>query len=737
MEDKTQGIPGAPEDQAPGTDAAGQNLVVPGGEEEFDLESIMREFSDHPEGVEESGSGHPVGAPEHPESDTVTVHIPQKKNHSPQVTGDTIPLDLPGGVAPKGPVSGDTIDLGAGVGAEASDTEGDTIRFTPLGGEEDEEEDEEIPAPVAVEEEEEAEPFSEGWEPKYDQPMGEYIPPQPRVIPHPRSRLRELKRKLVAGPEKRYYELSELGFSKLQVAIFLSFVVAALSCTATFLYELGHISPERQRFMVFGQLFAILISATLGSYQLMDGVTDLFKGRFTLNTLLVFSFLASMVDGVFCLQQQRIPCCAAFTLQVTMSLWSAYHLRSTEMGQMDTMRKAIRLGSISRCKDYHDSSAGMLRGEGQVEDFMDHYDAPSLCDKVQSVYGIFALVAGAGCAIAAGVLHQDLPFALQVFSASLLLAVPATFFISSSRPMAILERRLHKLGTVLCGWEQVDKLGRKIIFPLTYEDLFPVGSCKLNGVKFYNKRNTDQVVEYATAVICASGSGLAGVFTQLLQSRNGRTLPVTKLRRYGNGGVGGIVDGEPVLVGCHAFLEDMGVEIPEGTMVSQAVYVSVDGQLCGVFAVSFARNKSAAAGITTLTAYRGLRPLLTTGDFMLTESFLRDRFGISTRRMLFPEHAVREELAARTCEDEASVLALVTTDGLAPYAYAVTGARALRTASRLGLVIHLLGGLAGLAAIAILAVLGETQLLTPVNMLLYQMLWMIPGWLITEWTRSV
>ena len=48
MEDKTQGIPGGPEDQAPGTDAAGQNPVVPGGEEEFDLESIMREFSDHP-----------------------------------------------------------------------------------------------------------------------------------------------------------------------------------------------------------------------------------------------------------------------------------------------------------------------------------------------------------------------------------------------------------------------------------------------------------------------------------------------------------------------------------------------------------------------------------------------------------------------------------------------------------------------------------------------------------------
>jgi len=29
------------------------------------------------------------------------------------------------------------------------------------------------------------------------------------------------------------------------------------------------------------------------------------------------------------------------------------------------------------------------------------------------------------------------------------------------------------------------------------------------------------------------------------------------------------------------------------------------------------------------------------------------------------------------------------------------------------------------------------QLLTPVHILLYQLVWMIPGLLITEWTRTV
>ena len=210
-----------------------------------------------------------------------------------------------------------------------------------------------------------AEPFAQGWEPAYEQPMGEFVAPQP-IIFHPRSRLRELKRKLVAGPERRYYELNEQGYGKVQAAIFLSILVALLSMGATALYALDMVRPERMKLMVFGQLLLMLISALLGSYQMMDGITDIFRLRFSPNSMLVFTFAACCADGYFCLQQLRVPCCAAFTLQVTMSLLGAYHRRSREMGQMDTMRKATRLDSVVRVPDYYDGCAGLLRSEGQV-----------------------------------------------------------------------------------------------------------------------------------------------------------------------------------------------------------------------------------------------------------------------------------------------------------------------------------------------------------------------------------
>ena len=69
--------------------------------------------------------------------------------------------------------------------------------------------------------------------------------------------------------------------------------------------------------------------------------------------------------------------------------------------------------------------------------------------------------------------------------------------------------------------------------------------------------------------------------------------------------------------------------------------------------------------------------------------------------------------------------------------YAVTGSSALRTATNLGVAIHLIGGILGMVIMLVLAYLGSTELLTPTNVLLYQLVWLIPGVLITEWTRVV
>ena len=580
------------------------------------------------------------------------------------------------------------------------------------------------------------EPFSESWEPDYDDPMGEYIPPA-RIIEHPRSRMREIKRKIVAGPEKRYYELSGAGMGKLHLAMFLAVVLVALSAGAAALYAAGIVGPERIRLMVFSQVFIMLLAALLGCYQLMEGVGDLFvRGRFTLNTLLAVTFAACCLDAVYCLQEQRVPICAAFALEVVMSLWASHHRRTTEIGQMDTLRKAARLDGLFLVENFYAGKPGIIRDQGQLEDFMDHYDEISLPEQRQNRYALVSLFISLAISVVAGIFH-GVPMALLILSTTLLVAVPASFFIALTRPAAVLERKLHRLGTVLCGWQGTAGMTGRLAVPLSDNDLFPRGTTKMNGVKFYGDFDPEEVIAYAAALFRATGGGLAPLFDDLLLSRGGPRYDAVRVRKYPGGGVGGEVEGEPVLLGTLQFLKDMGVEVPAGTMVNQAVHLSIDGQLAGLFAINYNRSKYSASGLATLAADRKLTEVITAGDFLLNDAFLQSKFGISPKRVAFPDLRERFALNRIGPDDGAVSLALVTREGLAPAAYAITGARALGTACRLGMAIHMIGGILGMLIMLVLAILGNVELLTPINVLLYQLIWTVPGLLVTTWPRTI
>lgn len=688
-----------------------EDILKEFGAAEADEEPVMSEMQAFTSGDaaqdEESAASDTPDAPAE-DADPVEEPAPGGEAESPKessVSDDTLRLD-------------DLAQITEENKPAVTDVTSDTIRL-------------DLPETAAEKAPEETAPVQEESEPE---PV-DITPPAP-IIFNPKAKLRELKRKLVAGPERRYYELSEVGVGKVQMAMFLCLIVIVVSGGAAVMYGLDMIPENRQRLMVFGQVLAMLLGALLGSNQIIDGFAAILKGKFTACSLLAITFLACCADSVFCLQEQRVPICAAFTLEVLMALWGTYHDRVTEMGMMDTLRKAVRLDSIVRCEDFFEGQSAILRGEGQVEDFMDTYNQTSSPKRVQNIYALLALLGSIAIAVAAGVLH-GVSLGVQIFSTTLLVAMPASFFIALTRPLAVLERRLHEVGTVLCGWKGVVGLSAKCLYPLNDQDMFPTGSVKMNGVKFYGDRDPETIIAYAAALMHANGGGLAPVFDHLLATRNGIRYSAENLHFYGNGGIGGEINGDPVLMGTLEFLKGMGVDIPEGTMVKQAVYVSVDGDLSGLFAITYNRVRHAATGMSTLCSSRRIRPVIIAKDFLLTAAFLKETFGLRPKRTAFPSHAESMELERKRAAADAPALALTTRDGLASVAYAITGARALHTACRLGLIVHMMGGILGLLIMAALAVLGSVALLTPVHILLYQLVWIIPGFIVTMWTRAI
>ena len=668
--------------------------------QEFDLDAILNEFHTEPESSETPEDDPEMAAGPEESVESVGESDETFAQELSQLLGD---LDEPAaGEQPLSETKVFTIseEVSGSSASEEPDLGGETIRF----------------------------------ESTQEAPKSEE-PPAQEPIPI-RENLRELKRKLIAGPEKRYYELSDQGVFKLQIAIVLNLLIVAFCVGTTTMFSMDMVPENRLRFVIFTQVLAMLLSALLGCHQILDGLGELFHGRFTINTFLTITLIACCIDACNCLQELRVPCCSGFALQMTFALFARYHRRSTEISQLDTLRKATRLRGIVKEADYLDGKPAFLRGEGDVDDFTSTYTKAGTPEKIQSVYCLLSLAVCIGLAVLAG-MKYNMSLAFQVFSISLFAAVPASFFVALTRPTAILERRLHMVGSVFCGWQGVSGLQGKACFPLTDEDLFPVGSTKLNGVKFYGDREPEQILSYASSLISEAGGGLVPLFRNMLKNRGGSEYPVSEFRDYGVGGVGGIIRGEAVLLGSLDFLQSMDVEIPHGTTVAQAVYMAVNGELCAVVAISYAKMRSTSAGLTSLSGYRKLQSVMLTKDFMLTGEFLHSKFSINTRRMIFPDRETREILSQRQPSPDDKVLALSTRDELVSLVYPVTGANALKHACNLGLVIHILGGVVGMLIMFALAFQGSVEILTPTRVLLYQLVWMVPGLLVTEWARTV
>ena len=583
-----------------------------------------------------------------------------------------------------------------------------------------------------------AEPFSAGWEPHYEEPIGEYVPPQPIVF-RPRSRLQELKKKLVSGPERRYYALIEEGVGKLQASILISVLIVILSAVAVGKNQMGLVQPHRMRLLVFGEAFAMLFCALMASDLIIGGVAAMVRGRFNLNSLLAISFFVCFLDSLYCLRGVRVPYCAAFCLESTAALWAEYQRRSTETGQMDTLRKATHLNRIAKAPGCFEDKDGFFLSEGEPEDFMDTYNKTSAPETTMCIYAVAAFLCSAVIGIIAIIIGRNLGYGIQMWSAAILSAAPATIFLAHSRPAAILERRLHRFGVVLCGWQGAVGACGDAVLPLNDSDLFPAGSVKINGVKaFSSLHDPDQLIDYTAAMLEQSGTVLAPLFLELRDSRYGRHYEAENLRIYESGGLSGTVEGDTVLVGSLTFLKQMGVPVPDGTVNEPGVYTAVNGVLCSLFAMAFGQLKGVSAGLAAIGSQKQILPLMVTENFLLTEDFVRGKFGIAPGRMGFPNAKERRRIACWAPDpDQTSVCCLSTQESLAATGFAISGARSLVSAVRLGTTVHILGGIIGMLLVLLLQFVDGGSMLTPGSILLFQLIWSIPGMLITEWTRSL
>ncbi len=461
----------------------------------------------------------------------------------------------------------------------------------------------------------------------------------------------------------------------------------------------------------------LLLTALLVYDVPVQGLRDLFRLRPSLFTLGTLSSVLCIADTLssevsYCAPAALLLCCLERALLLRRR---AMHRTLSTVCGFDHPMGVCRIAGLSesalRC-DIGDTAA-----------FCVELEQP---DAAQTLLGIYSLILLPGTLIAAALLaYSGRVNFLHGWMLLALGATPCAGLLAYSKPFYTLSKRLADIRGALCGWSGAGILSGKHTILLRDGDLFPVSGITSNGMKLYAAHPAAKVIGYALATLQAAESPLVPLFENLLESQYGKHYQAASHRFYDAGGIGAEVAADIVLVGSLPFIQSMGVHMPSGTKVRLAVYVSINGELAGVFALKYKPSHSTRVGLRALLAKSKLNLVLATRDFLITPALIAAKYEIPTQRLVFPGYADRQRLASSELSSASWQGALVAKDTFGAFAATVAAGQSLHSSTLCLIALNLLAGFLGVILCALLLFWSATNAASPFHITLFQLLWVI------------
>ena len=296
-------------------------------------------------------------------------------------------------------------------------------------------------------------------------------------------------------------------------------------------------------------------------------------------------------------------------------------------------------------------------------------------------------------------------------------------------PFSRLARHFHKAGCAVAGWCGAEKISRRRAMILTDGDLFPPGTIQLNGVKVFGE-DLSRVSSYAASMARTADCGLQRLFDGLLRSEGGHYEKVDDFSFYEEGGYSATIRGESVLLGTASFMRKMEVRLPGGINLRTGIFLAMDRQLAAVFAVKYQPSENVDFALRMMRRSR-ITPILASRDPNITPALLKRKFHKGVK-VEFP--SLTDRVAFSEAElDRGMPRALLFREGLLPYAEAVVGSRRLCKAVRRATALSVLGSVAGTLLSFYMVFQGAYNLLTPLALLVFLLLWALPVLLLADW----
>lgn len=324
---------------------------------------------------------------------------------------------------------------------------------------------------------------------------------------------------------------------------------------------------------------------------------------------------------------------------------------------------------------------------------------------------------------------EEFPWVLAALTgAGVQLSLPLT----GTLPLYYLTRRLERSGAAAAGYAGARAVAYSGRMVLTDDDLFPAGTVTLNGYKVYGEERV-RAVSYAASVARAAGSSLAPLLDRQLTAEGGYPMRVDEMRYCEEGGVEAAIRGETVLMGSAYFMKKRHVSLPRDLKLQTGLFLAVDGVLTAVFAVKYQPSRNAEWALRAMRRSY-ITPVLAVRSSNVTPGLIKRKFGVDAK-VVYPDVSTRLALAQLAAQQGETPNVIVCREGLLPLAESVVGSRRMVRAVRTATVLGYIGSLCGVLLSYYLTSVGNFAVLTPLAMVVFLLLWLLPTLLIAGLVR--
>ena len=560
--------------------------------------------------------------------------------------------------------------------------------------------------------------LSQETEQLFDEPEAEPEPEEPEE-PEPRmdDALREEKRRC----------------NRLRRGLVLGAFPALLLVVAAVLQELEVLPPAWLD-------AALLRCAVLGGGLLLTALLCLPVWRTAVQLLRDGRVGCELCAGVAVLADLLCCVCGAVTgstLSTPYAAAGALLILCCQLGlylTAETRRAAFHLAELNGVPPYVVSvlPAGTCKQRGVLEGFYRMTMRPDPARQWQNyvlplLLSTAVVLSGVVCFTARPM--AEFPWVLAALTgAGVQLSLPLT----GALPLYYLSRRLERSGAAAAGYAGARAVARSGRILLTDDDLFPAGAVTLNGYKVYGAER-GRAVAYAASVAKAAGSSLAPLLDRQLTAEGGYPMRVDELHFCEEGGVEAALRGETVLLGSAYFMKKRHIALPRDLRLQTGLFLAVDGVLTAVFAVKYQPSRNAEWALRALRRSR-ITPVLAVRSSNVTPSLIKRKFGVDAK-VIYPDVSTRLALAQLASQQGEAPNVIVCREGLLPLAESVVGSRRMVRAVRTATVLSYLGALCGVLLAYYLTSVGNFAVLTPLAMVIFLLLWLLPTLLIAGLVR--